>query len=377
LLFQVNIKSTAEGIFVGAGFCASFAGIMFVLDNLTLQRKSLIKQSLEIAYTRVEVKQSIEELEEANSYYEEQNKLMKFQQNENTFFTLIDLHRKLYNELNIDDKPAGQVQKEKLMERLQNDVNNKGNHYTNCIIHKQFPSFEFTKYNPKFYFSEYPKTKDKNLEMYIENVKDIIQFIHTNLDNSGFYHKKFYNLLFPIEKYLVGMCQTLDVYNFYSFCTDETQRFNYSEFYDSLITYSYKKKYVPALQIELFGFIPNSSLEILKNKNFNYKISILENKYKETLVLASVNANILHNDVPLENIELLSEPVEFADDELIVDFIPVIEKIQHLKISKKIIGGTFTVLYTYTFNYINIKYTVVHNEIITFSNDRFNIGFSI
>jgi hypothetical protein len=134
LLFQVNIKSTAEGIFVGAGFCASFAGIMFVLDNLTLQRKSLIKQSLEIAYTRVEVKQSIEELEEANSYYEEQNKLMKFQQNENTFFTLIDLHRKLYNELNIDDKPAGQVQKEKLMERLQNDVNNKGNHIIQNFI---------------------------------------------------------------------------------------------------------------------------------------------------------------------------------------------------------------------------------------------------
>ena len=366
---------------------ATVGGAFFVIDNLILQRiaisgqnDSLNKQTEAITHQitalelqrnelelqRKDIKLQIEESKKSNEYYAEQNKIMRHQQNEATFFVLIELHKKLFLELNTGNENF-HVLKLEIMEYSRK--------YINSLQHELFDPFTQTHLNPYYILNIDRKKSTENLQIYIENVKDIISFIHYNLNNSNFYHKKFYNLMSSTEKYFVGLCQSVNIYEFYEFATPSSSRHNYSTYYLNLDnSYTLTKGYVPVMNIDKFRFIPNSNFESPES-NFLLKISILENLYKINPIVKELKVYIRMNNIHMETMSLMGNEEYFDNGEYILDYKKVLQQIKKISGANSQQGfGTnliFQLTYDFSLNYGNYNYIVSHKMGFNLGNSGF------
>ncbi|MBA4241821.1 MAG: hypothetical protein C0448_13940 [Sphingobacteriaceae bacterium] len=201
LLFSNNTKNCIEGIFLLGGFIASIAGICFVIDNLTLQRRSLIKQSIDIAHQRIEIKQNIQEAKDANKQYEAQTKIMSVQQAESTFFNLLNNQKTLVNNYSYNGILG--------LEALNMNINNfKSNlsRYKESLSQQQFKDIDWTFYHPLKLYED-----SDSFKTFADYCVHIISFIQEKLDDNEFYHSTYYYNMSNSEKYIIGFLIVNDI----------------------------------------------------------------------------------------------------------------------------------------------------------------------
>ncbi len=177
-------------------FFTSIAGMFYVLYNLDLQRKTLLAQIESNKQNVDEFRQQVIEAKDSNKHFEKQNETLINQQSDNTFFNLIDLHKKLLNETNAQSilaeaRKLSSIYLEKYTEHLDN---------------KKFQTLFQTQSNPAYRFAFEKNNVTDIIQMFIINSKTIINFIDTRLHhNAEFYHSVFYNNLTNKEKYFLGL----------------------------------------------------------------------------------------------------------------------------------------------------------------------------
>lgn len=97
---QLNIIGDYTGGVVASTW--SLAGLFIIYVAFLGQKQQILHQKMELKYNRFEVKATRIELEGQKQQMIEQNKTLRQQRFENTFFQMLNLHRQITNEINIE-----------------------------------------------------------------------------------------------------------------------------------------------------------------------------------------------------------------------------------------------------------------------------------
>lgn len=194
------------------GVNALFSGLAFggIIISIFLQRQDIGLQRDEIRATKVELARTATSQE--------------FQQNQTTFFHLIENNRKLIETLRFNNKFGFEG-----FRKLANQIRSQLNDYSKCVADQKFSCFQDTLKHPT-------KTlvyNNSNLKIYFYNLETITQFISENLKNQNtLFSRILYNSLSIPEKYVLGIvfyyCKFLSV----SFLKVENG-FNFLDLYES------------------------------------------------------------------------------------------------------------------------------------------------
>ena len=236
-LFQANTNLYGDLIaaIIGIpGLWFSLSGLLFVVDNLNLQRNTLLVQIDSNELLLDDLEQQINEWKDSTNESKIQNATLEQQQADNTFFNLLTLFKELMREIN-------------------NEINLSELENSNLIYNKEyfvyansytFPNFNSTLHNPFYKYNI--DIKNNNLfKMFAVNANDIINFIDDRFKTrTEFYHKIFYNLLSPAEKFFIGFFIEFELYNF-----KNTTSFNYKDYYNTKGLLKNNINYFPAISV--------------------------------------------------------------------------------------------------------------------------------
>ena len=366
---DLKIAEVAAAIASISGLLATLAGLFFVLDNLILQRKALNKQNLAIELQRIDIalqRQDIEaqtqEFIESNTHFQKQNETLILQKNDNTFFNLIELNKKLTYDL----------KNENFFSETIDNIIRDAQEYLREFELQYFKSFASTTFTIRFLTSPYNYEKDVRLEFYINNVKEIVYFIHYKLENDSFYHKILYNVLFPEERYIIGMAQKLELFDFYKDSQVVGDPYNYYKHYDSLESYQIHKGYFPMLKLDTMARLRDFHKSTIRYNSYGFKIILLENFKPIQLILSEVVAYVSEKDEM--DIDKRPEGVYYTiekelTDYLLFDYSDVIKKIASYNQA-----ANYEINFNFVFRYGAREITIGHYEILT-ADANGNISF--
>ena len=223
-----------------------------------------------------------------------------------------------------------------------------------------FTSFYQTTLNPRFLCSPYNYNKDFRLEFYITNVKDIIYFISSKLNNDPFYHKTLYNVLLPEERFIIGMAQTLRLFDFYAeqvFNNDDEFAYDYARHYNSLSSYNFQKGYFPILNLESEKGLKSFQASSVKLIPFWLKIVLYENFLGKELSLKDVTVGYAVKPYLFEEVKKTFPVNQKVDSEVTFDYSVIVQEIV-----TKDIPESFQINFYFNFIYGNKNITIWHKE---------------
>lgn len=313
-LMQANLALPA--------FLASLGGIFFVVDNLKLQRNTLLVQIEANNMQYEELKLQILESKESNEHFKKQNETLLNQQADNTFFNLINLNK----EVNY------QLAENNFFTDSKNNIIRQYKPYAIGISENSFASLSETIYDPEFYFSTRESEGTTKFRTFATNSKDIIDFIEERLCSQGsFYHKLFYNLLSSQEKFFLGFFVEFELFGL-----KNPSSFDYSAYYKTQLEYTSKFKRFPALKADLTT--RNCKLVDLNETDISLNINTINYNPVEPVVLSNVsisvklqnNDSLVNRKVECSNIELRNSYNISIKDE--IQFIKELNKTQTLDI---------------------------------------------
>ena len=280
LVFFKGVGETARGTFgdmfgaVNALFSGlAFAGIIF---TILLQREELSLQRLELQETRNELKRSADSQERSE-------KAAINQQNQTTFFNLLEHQKKLLETLKLNDKIGFEGVREFATETRKNLIN-----FVKMESDGKFPRYTDTLNHP---YNSIQNNKS-GIKTYLKNLETIVEFIETSLSNKELFHSILYNYMSVPEKYILG--------TFYYYGKEHQTKFlkkyfNYIEYYETDLE-KYKNdsdKYFPTISISPKGYknMYQENLETL-NPILEIFIKIQRNYFDKDLKLVGIDFGI-------------------------------------------------------------------------------------
>lgn len=159
----------------------SLAGLFFIYIAFLGQKQQLLNQQLEIMYSQLEVKHTRLELSGQKQEMMEQNKTLKLQKFENTFFNLLTLHHQIIDGID-------QIEQKKTSNGIQDGRlirNPNGFTYENITVKGR----DVFKNSYKILLSLIRHSKDVN---YDEHYKSVYQSMQTDF---GHYFRNLYRII--------------------------------------------------------------------------------------------------------------------------------------------------------------------------------------
>jgi uncharacterized membrane protein len=172
----------------------TFISFLAIVITLRMQKEQLELQ-------RIELKNSVEEMQATRKEFEIQNKTLAVQRFENTFFQMVSLHNDIVNSINIDGK---------IGRRLFRDLFNILEYYYNNVAmdNKHNNKEEIVKI--RIAYNDFFEDKQQELGHYYRNLYRIIKLIDEN-DSLTYVEKK--NYIGIIKAQLSSFELTLLLYN--------------------------------------------------------------------------------------------------------------------------------------------------------------------
>jgi len=230
----------------------SLAGLFFIYVAFLGQKQQLLNQQLEIMYSQLEVKYTRLELSGQKAEMAEQNKTLRRQRFENTFFQLLNNHQEIVNGIDL--------------KRFHNGTWTTFAEGRDCFN--------------SFYDKAFPKNIPRNTELIEDTIKRYNAFYTANQSDLGHYFRHIYHIL----KFIKNSKELTNI-----------QKFNYTNllrallsshelvfiFYNGLAEHG-KEKLKPLL--EEFSILKNMDFQLLMN-------STHKDEYKEIAFASSVERN--------------------------------------------------------------------------------------
>lgn len=253
--FEENYKLNLLGDFYG-GSVASFwslAGLFFIYVAFLGQKQQLLNQQMEIMYSQLEVKYTQLQLKGQKLEMIKQNKTLRLQKFENTFFQLLRNHNDIVNGIDIRSRRSGQV---------------------GTIISQGRDCFK------EFYISFKNRNRSVSIEM---NIKIYLNFYEDRQSDLGHYFRNLYHVLKFIDN---------------SEEINDTEKFKYSGMLRALLSsYELSLLFYNALSkfgvenfkplIERYSFLKNIDDNLLvdiKHKDEYNKLAFVSSRMREKLL---------------------------------------------------------------------------------------------
>lgn len=294
----------------------TIAGLFLVLDNLALQRKTLLQQQEEISQGKISIDLQREELKTANTeakksneYFEKQNASFLEQQYHNLFFKLLENHTKLITLLTFKTGQGHSGIDKWYKETLENV--NKYKRYHSRIMNLQIAK-------------EYPvyvvRSNEEIFNLMVSSICHLILFIKEKLSDNTFFHQTVYNALTNSEKYFLGYhaynCRLRDLSLF------KTSSFNYLELFEKNKGFFDMEKhhYFPVVEISFknlnFRVFENSDL--IKNSfltdMFILDFNLIANEKQDIQLAPDLKSvSISYKKHRIDEVTTITEHVEYKD----------------------------------------------------------------
>ena len=237
LIFKISSLSELGTLIGGvSGVLASIASLLFILDNLRLQRVTLEIQQQTLITQQNDLRENIEENRKSNSHYENQTIITQKQQNEASFFNLLQYNNNLKLSSEFNDAYYDEIRKQLFSKTI--------DYRTKAKAELIFLTVAETQLNPIYYFRTDSNLLSKSESIY-NNISNMISFIEKNFNETDkdFFHSVLYNNLSINEKIILGMCVDYDIYP-----KKILTKFDYKlDFNKNIKYYKYNESFVPVL----------------------------------------------------------------------------------------------------------------------------------
>lgn len=206
-------------------FIGGVAGSLWALAGLFFIYIAFLGQKIEIKYQQEDLELTRDELKETKEVFKQQAQIMSGQQLDNTFFNLLDNHRKLVDSFGFQSKNLGNLNMIKGYEALseiKTDLEEIFIIYSECHRSKKVLNSDVFESNP------IDKLKsNSNVKLLHDEVSHILLFIKNRIkkDQQKFYFDTVRHNLNSDEKYLV------EAYNY--FVTSSPLAFSFNDFNNS------------------------------------------------------------------------------------------------------------------------------------------------
>ncbi|WP_370103929.1 MULTISPECIES: hypothetical protein [Flavobacteriaceae] len=274
LLICKNQDFNEVGDFVGG-----ISGSLWALSGLFFIYIAFLGQKIEIKYQQEDLALTRKELEESREVFKAQAEIMSIQQIDNTFFNLLENHRKT-----IESISAIQTKNNGLTKDLLSGYQILETIYKDWIYHfKIYSEYQKTGNIFNFKILELEPIQlvgtDSNVKLITEEFQNVINFIETKVSetNKDFYVNTFLSSLNHYEKFLIEA-------RLYFFENSKT-KMKLNEFRED--DFHMLKIKIPKLRFEIdhsnFDFMIEKPIKIscanlIIHDDFNAKIALFENQ---------------------------------------------------------------------------------------------------
>lgn len=346
-------------------FFASIAGILFIIDNLKLQRNTLLVQIEANKMQYNELKLQILESQKSNEHFKTQSDIMRIQQYDNTFFNLLNNQKNLLNnvvfkeyskdEILVGSSALGYIVK-KINEYLQI--------YKVSLDTEHFNSLDITRFNQICLYRKF-----EEITSVTNNIIHIIEFIIEKLENDEFHHKTFYFNLTNDEKFVIGLV----LHNKIKII--QKLNYSYSEYYLIKSNYSSLRENIPECDIssllnKKLTDIAFSDTDVFKEKimeftRFSFKtLKVVEPirlkaniKIDEIIDTGFRIPNPIKNNTETHIINTMNFDLYFVIKEYLFEYF---KNNQHNNVKEYIINITNLI---FVFRYKDVEYEVLIGDV--------------
>jgi hypothetical protein len=266
-------------------FFASIAGILFIIDNLKLQRNTLLVQIDANKMQYNELKLQILESQKSNEHFKTQSDIMRIQQYDNTFFNLLNNQKSLLNNIVFKEYSKGEILVgSSALGYIVKKINAYLQLYKDSLYKEHFNSVEITRFNQICLYEKF-----EEISSVTNNIIHIIEYIIEKLDNSEFHHKTFYYNLTNDEKFVIGLV----IHN--NINVIAKLKYDYKEYYLINSNYTIRGEDIPncnivGLESNKLNDIVISDTELFKERIIEFtKFNFISSKVVKPIRL---NANI-------------------------------------------------------------------------------------
>jgi hypothetical protein len=226
------------------GPLVSLASVVLFYVALREQRQDFRTNIEVLNLQKQELQLQREELESTRKVFEEQSTIMKFQQNESTFFKMLENHRNLVSSLGSGEKAGYPA-----LDKLYSDLKRYIKAYKEALHSRIVSLRDMHNYHPQ----QLLKTERELYEQLSNDIIHIIKFINEKLNGEVFYHESLYHTLTNSEKYLFGLVSHLELIKQTSVLSAAS--FDYQELYkhSNEFYYTPEEGTLPELEITFDG----------------------------------------------------------------------------------------------------------------------------
>jgi hypothetical protein len=250
-----------------------------------------------IIQTRTEIKLQVDEMRQTNES-------LKTQQLANTFFNLLENHKKLVSTIKIGKDDGNDA-----IHNFNTTIRRELKNYRTALIERRFSQSSITNSNPVRIL----RLHESIILSYINSVTSLILFIKNHLNDSILYYEILDNFLSVEEKYLIGIYVTnCKVDSIVIFKTDQ---YNFLRLYeDSKSVYTIaKENYFPEIKIQRINkrtTFYSSALDEESIDYFNFNFTTIHDEYHLDLALTGYNVKWRHKDFEMINEEMIFSNID-------------------------------------------------------------------